>query len=82
MSLFLNPANPRYRRATVLMTYVSCTFIGVHIVLSDFGTQEHIFSPVQRFLIPKIDSLFGVDEKICKEIVTAYRLTLDSQQKK
>jgi len=30
--------------------------------MSDFGTQRHVFTPVQQFLVPKIDQFFGIAE--------------------
>jgi hypothetical protein len=63
MSYFFNPANPYYRRGV----YLTACFFGslsvVNGVLSDYGRQEHVFSPVQRYLCPKIDWFFGVSEE-------------------
>ena len=36
--------------------------MAINIILTDFGAQEHVFSPVQRFLNPRIDKLLGVTE--------------------
>jgi len=47
MSNYFNPANPRFRRGIMLISVYICSFAGVQIVLfSDFGSQEHVFSPV------------------------------------
>ena len=60
MSGWFNPANPRFRRGVVLTSVVVCTLTTFQIVLADFGSQEHVLSPVQRIIIPKIDEFFGV----------------------
>jgi hypothetical protein len=66
MSSFFNPANPRFRRGTVLLSTLSCSVVGLHILLADFGSQEHVFSPVQRAMLPKIDAFFNVTEEDIK----------------
>ena len=60
MSGWFNPANPRFRRGVVLTSVVTCTLTTFQIILADFGSQEHVLSPVQRIVIPKIDEFFGV----------------------
>ena len=62
MATFFNPANPRFRRGVMLLSTVSCTVVAVHIVMADFGSQEHVFSPVQRYLIPRIDAFFDITQ--------------------
>jgi hypothetical protein len=60
MSNAFNPANPRYRRGVELLSCVLCTGIGAHVMMADFGTQEHVFSPLHRYVIPKLDLFFNV----------------------
>mmetsp|Transcript_8747 Transcript_8747/g.8664 ORF Transcript_8747/g.8664 Transcript_8747/m.8664 type:complete len:117 (+) Transcript_8747:110-460(+) len=60
MSNAFNPSNPRYRRGVELLSCVLCTGIGAHVMMADFGTQEHIFSPLHRYVIPKLDLFFNV----------------------
>ena len=60
MSNFFNPANPRFRRGVTLLSTVLCTGAAMHLLLADFGSQEHVFSPVHRYMIPKIDAFFQV----------------------
>jgi hypothetical protein len=62
MSSFFNPASPRFRRGVQLLSIYSCTLVAAHVVIADFGTQEHIFSPIQRVLFPRIDAYFGITE--------------------
>jgi hypothetical protein len=63
MSSFFNPANPRFRRGVTIFSAFSCTVVATHIVMADFGSQEHIFSPVQRYIIPRVDEFFEVTEE-------------------
>ncbi len=60
MASFFNPGNPRYRRGTVIVSTFLMTFVGAHVVMGDFGSQKHVFSDVQAWIIPRIDAAFGV----------------------
>ena len=62
MATFFNPANPRFRRGVMLLSTVSCTVVAVHILMADFGSQEHVFSPLQRYMIPRIDAFFDITQ--------------------
>lgn len=65
MANFFNPNSPQFRRGVFITSVYSVTIVGTHLLFADFGTQEHIFSPIQRYFIPKIDAFFGVtDEEI------------------
>lgn len=44
----------------VILSWVACTATGLHVLMGDFGTQRHIFTPIQQYLIPKIDESFGI----------------------
>lgn len=35
--------------------------------MADFGSQEHVFSPIQRYVIVKTDAFFEVSEDELKE---------------
>jgi hypothetical protein len=35
--------------------------------MADFGSQEHVFSPIQRYVIVKADTFFEVSEDELKE---------------
>jgi hypothetical protein len=60
MASFFNPGNPRYRRGTVIVSTFLMTFVGTHVVMGDFGSQKHVFSDVQAWIIPRVDAAFGV----------------------
>lgn len=72
MGSFFNPANPHYRRAVKLISVYVSVIVGTAVVMGDFGTQEHIFSPIQRYVNGKVDRLFEVEE-IDFEVATAKR---------
>ena len=60
MSTFFNPANPQFRRGVLLFSIAASSAVGTNILLTDFGSQEHVFSPLHRAINPRIDALFGV----------------------
>lgn len=64
---FFNPANPMYRRSVVLLSTFLCTVTGSHVIMADFGSQEHVFSPIQRYVILKADAFFEVSPEELKE---------------
>lgn len=57
-----NPANPRYRRGVTLLSVYTCGIVGVNVLMSDFGSQEHVFSPVHRYVNIKMDAFFKVQD--------------------
>lgn len=59
--MFFHPENPKFRRGIVILSTITCTFVGMHVVMGDFGTQKHVFTPVQAYIIPKVDEFFGID---------------------
>jgi hypothetical protein len=64
--VFLNfhPGNPRFRRFVMLTSVVGSSTVGfMCIIAGDFGSQENCFSPIRRFLNPRIDSFFGITEE-------------------
>ncbi len=66
---FFNPGSPRFRRGVMLLSVYACTFVGAHVVMGDFGKQEHVFTPVQKWILPRIDALFGITEEEIKNFV-------------
>ena len=53
-----------------MVSFFMCSVATVALVLSDWGKQEHVLSPVQRFMIKHIDTFFKVSEDdIHKQIV-------------
>ena len=84
MSSFFNPTNPRFRRGVNLLSIYSCTAVGFHMLfLADFGSQEHVFSPIQRYTLPFIDNFFEVSESDFKgsslQTPTNSKLVLDEK---
>ena len=57
-----NPANPQYRRGVSLLSVYLCTLVGTSVLMSDFGSQEHVFSPVHRYINKRMDAFFKVQE--------------------
>lgn len=53
----------------MLISVYACTFVGVHVVMGDFGSQEHVFTPVQKWVLPRVDALFGITEDDIKNFV-------------
>jgi hypothetical protein len=56
-----------YRRSVVLLSTFLCTVTGSHVIMADFGSQEHVFSPIQRYVIAKADAFFEVSVDELKE---------------
>ena len=54
------PGSAKYQRAVILLSGFACSFVGVNVVLGDFGTQKHVFSSMQAFVLPRVDEFFGV----------------------
>ena len=53
----------------MLFSVYACTFVGVHVVMGDFGSQEHVFTPVQKWVLPRVDALLGITEDDIKNFV-------------
>ena len=41
--------------------------MGTHVLMADFGSQEHIFTGVQKIINPKVDAFFGITEDEIKK---------------
>ena len=64
--VFLNfhPGNPRFRRFVKIVSVVSTSMVGfLCVIAADFGSQENCFSPIRRYMNPRIDHFFGVTEE-------------------
>ena len=68
---FFNPTNPMYRRSVVLLSTYVCTVTGCHVIMADFGSQEHCFSPLQRYITAKTDAFFEITED---DLIEAQRI--------
>ena len=60
MSHFFNPSNPKWRRGVAITSAVVCVFTASQVVIADFGSQDHIFTPLQRFINEKVDAYFNI----------------------
>ena len=60
-----------YRRSVVLLSTYLCTVTGCHVIMADFGSQEHCFSPVQRYITAKADAFFEITED---DLIEAQRI--------
>ncbi len=59
---FFNPVNPKYRRGVHILSIIMCTGAASQGVLFDYGTQDHVFTPIQKFVNKKLDTFFEVTE--------------------
>jgi hypothetical protein len=66
--MWFYPGAPRFQRGVMLLTVTACTFVGAHVIMGDFGTQKHVFTSVQAWIVPRVDEYYNVTEK---EISTA-----------
>ena len=73
MSNYFNPGSPRFRRGVIVLSAWACSFVGAHVVMADFGKQEHVFSGLQRFVKPRIDNLFGVTDDEVRNYIAPER---------
>ena len=58
--MFFHPGVPRFRRGVVVLSTFTCSLVGLHVLMGDFGTQRHVFSSAQAYITPKIDEFFGI----------------------
>jgi hypothetical protein len=59
--MFFYPFSAKWRRGTDVLTMAMVTIATVHIsIMFNFGKHEHVFSPLRRYVIPKIDAYFKV----------------------
>jgi hypothetical protein len=62
MSNFFNPGSPKYRRGVLILSIYASTFVGFQMLIADYGTQEHVFSPVHRYIFPIVDKFYNLTE--------------------
>lgn len=60
MSNFFNPGSAKFRRGVFLTSVYACTVVAAHVIMGDFGTQKHVFTPIQSYVTSKIDSFYGI----------------------
>jgi hypothetical protein len=89
MSNFFNPGSPKFRRGVFLCSVYTCTFVSALMLNADYGTQEHVFSPIQRWINKKGDAFFNIrheelygprkiDSAGATPIITMRRIDVDS----
>lgn len=71
MSDLFNPQSARYRRGSYIVSMYCGAFVTMGLILSDFGAQEHILSPVSENYVFQsgisiIYSLFVLGTKVYK----------------
>jgi hypothetical protein len=74
-----NPGNEKYHRKVIVLSIYSCTAIAAAVTMQDHGKQEHLFSPIQRYLFRKFDSYYAIQEH---EIQTAHSRIIEKKSKK
>lgn len=62
MASFFNPGSAKFRRGIFILSVYSSTFVGFQMLIADFGTQEHVFSPIHRYLFPMVDKFYDLTE--------------------
>ena len=62
MASFFNPGSPRFRRGTIILSTAMMSFAGAHVIMGDFGSQKHVFTELQNWIIPQVDEAFGVSK--------------------
>jgi hypothetical protein len=92
MSNFFNPGSAKFRRGVFLASLYSCSVLGITTVMSDFGSHEHVFTPVQAFVNKQLDlfydvkhdELYGprkVGDKMDKPFFSMRRVDYDADRK-
>lgn len=60
MSNYFNPGSPKFRRGVFLSSVYACSILAGSMLMADYGSQEHVFSPIQRYIYKKGDAIFEV----------------------
>lgn len=60
MSNYFNPGSPKFRRGVFLSSVYACSILAGSMLMADYGSQEHVFSPIQRYIYKKGDTFFDV----------------------
>jgi hypothetical protein len=63
MGNIFRPGDPKYGRTIQVITAYSCTFVGVHSIMMDYGKHEHVFTPIQTYMHRKIDNYFQLTDE-------------------
>ena len=72
MGNFFNPGDAKYRRKVQVFSFYACSLVAAHALMMDYGKQEHLFSPIQRYIIKNMDAMYEIKpEEIEKAIEEA-----------
>lgn len=71
MGNFFRPADPKYQRTVMLSSVIVCSVVAVHTVMMDHGSQDHVFTPLQKYINSRVDSYFEITEEELKKPSTA-----------
>lgn len=63
MTGFFNPESPKYRRGVFVSSVYLCTIVAWSMLTSDWGTQDHVFTPIQAYINKKGDKFFNVTQE-------------------
>jgi hypothetical protein len=50
--VFFNPNSPRYQRGVIVAQWAIMAMAGVGVILTNWGTRQHIFSDVSFLFFP------------------------------
>lgn len=91
MSNYFNPGSPKFRRGVFLSSVYACSLLAVTMIMADYGSQEHVFTPIQNYVNKKLDAFFDIKPqelygprqagKESKPIFTMRRIDVDANGK-
>lgn len=62
MGGFFNPLSAKYRRGVFVSSVYACTILSYFMVTADWGSQVHVFTPLQAYINQKGDKFFNVTQ--------------------
>eukprot|EP01039_Chlorochromonas_danica_P003393 gene3393-3718_t len=69
MGNFFNPGDVIYRRKVRAASIYACCFVAGQSIMMDYGKQEHVFTPIQKYVFKKIDNFFDVKPEELDRII-------------
>lgn len=76
---FFNPGSPKFRRGVFLLSVYSCSLVGMYLIMADYGSHEHVFTPIQAYINKKVDNYFHITSE---ELHSNKTLPHESSEKK
>lgn len=71
MSNYFNPGSPKFRRGVFLLSLYSCSVVSAYVIMADFGIDDHVFTPIQKYVNKKVDTFYGITaEELAKPAPT------------